>query len=75
MLCKDSDTYQTIRNVAEAVERSLRGEREGAQIEWMLWPVCQKQGISRAVFDRAIDVLLIQKRVVQSYDRIYVEGK
>ena len=38
-------------------------QEERAKIEWMLWPVCQKQRASAALFSiGAIDVLLIQKR-------------
>lgn len=65
---------QNTRRVADNIVAALRGQDEGAQIEWQLWPACNSAGISREVFDRAIFVLLTSKRVEQSYDRIYVFG-
>lgn len=66
---------QSIRNVAEAIERSLVGAAEGGHVEDQLWPACKAVGVRRGVFDSAIEVLEIQRRVVRSYDRIYVEAR
>jgi|GEM_PF-3727190 len=71
----EHDTSRAVRNVAEAIERALVGATEGGHVENQLWPACRAIGVRRAVFDSAIEVLEVQRRVARSYDRIYVEAK
>ena len=75
MTRNESAEARTVRNVAEAIERCLVGAAEGGHVENQFWPACRAVGVRRAVFDRAVETLEITRRVVRSYDRIYVEGR
>lgn len=50
-MTRAADAYdaggQTVRNVAEAIERSLAGLGEGALVEETLWPACKALGVRR----------------------------
>lgn len=64
---------QTVRRVAEAIVRTVRGREEGALIEETLWPAVESCGVERCDFYDAIDLLLMRQVAFQSYDRLYVE--
>ena len=64
------DKAQTARHVAEAIERVIRPLPEGGALD-LIWQAMEASGISREVFDRAIEVLTTQGRMRKIKDRLY----
>lgn len=66
------DEAQTVRNVAEAIERVLREAPQGGRIA-TLRSALARCGVSDKHFDHAVEVLVIQRRVRKSRGRLTKE--
>lgn len=71
MSTHDLVAAQSVRNVAEAIERALIAGGHGARVEETLWPAIRSCGVDRAIFDQAIDVLLTMQRAWREGTRLY----
>ena len=60
---------QTVRHVAEALERVLRDTPDGGRIVTLRTAITGC-GVSREAFDQAVEVLVIQQRVKRAGNRL-----
>lgn len=63
---------RAVRNVAEAIERTVAVQppATGAS-EYALWRGCAAQGVSRAVFESALETLVTRQVVRRADGRVY----
>jgi hypothetical protein len=65
---------QTVRNVAEALERVLRDHAPAGPSEAILWASLGPLGVARASFDRALAVLETRQVVRRERGRVFLIG-
>jgi hypothetical protein len=64
---------QTVRNVAEAIERVLR-DAPVVVPEASLWAALGPLGVTRAAFDRALETLETRRVVRRAGGRVFTTG-
>ena len=62
---------QTVRNLAEAIERVLAGVSHRGASESALWGAIQSCGVERSAFDHALQALVTRRVVRRTRARVF----